>query len=193
MRGLARSAAERQREFEAIFQQEDPWQFLTTAFERLRHRCTLELVPPEGLVLEVGCAEGVFTERMALHAARVIAFDLSPTALARARSRCGKFSHVALVLADLVTVELTCQFEAVVATEVLGYLDPELMSGLLGKMAGWLRPAGRLLTNPAHGTEEEWEALLRQAGLVVADRRRVNAEGKECLVLAAERDHGCRT
>jgi len=146
-----RSLIERLEEFEQVFQAEDPWSFLTSRYEQARHRLTLDLVPPCGLALEVGCAEGVFTEMLAGHVGRVIAFDFSRTALDRARKRCAHHTNVSFALADLVTVEFPEAFDVVVATEVLGYLEEWRMASLLAKMARWLHPGGLLITNPPMG------------------------------------------
>jgi SAM-dependent methyltransferase len=179
--------AERREEFERVFQTEDPWHFTTSGYEQLRHRVTLELVPRCGAALEVGCAEGVFTGMLATRADRVTAIDLAPTAIARASKRCSGLPNVSFILADLVTTEFGQRFGAVVATEILGYLEEWRMPGLLGKMARWLDEGGVLITNPAHGDLDSWLSRLEAAGLYVCDRRHVIEDDRECWVLAASR------
>jgi SAM-dependent methyltransferase len=183
-----RPLAERRQEFEEVFRAEDPWHFATSEYEQSRHRLTLELVPRCDAALEVGCAEGIFTKMLATRVGRVTAMDLAPTAIARARERCRDLPSVSFVLADLVDAEFADRFGAIVATEVLGYLEEWRAPSLLCKMADWLNESGVLITNPAHDDLQHWVGHLEAAGLQVCDRRYVAHGDQECWVLAARRE-----
>ena len=49
----------------AVFSKEDPWGY-TNAYEQQKYSHTLEMLPeiPISRVLEIGCAEGLFTEKI---------------------------------------------------------------------------------------------------------------------------------
>lgn len=77
--------------FEELFAREgDPWAFETSAYERAKYDDTLAHLPaaPIARALEVGCANGVLTERWAGRVGELVAVDVSATALATARERC---------------------------------------------------------------------------------------------------------
>jgi 2-polyprenyl-3-methyl-5-hydroxy-6-metoxy-1,4-benzoquinol methylase len=139
------------------------------------------------VALEVGCAEGIFTGLLAGRAKEVVAFDISPTALQRARARCRDQANISFMVADLVTVEFERRFDVIVVTEVLGYLDERLTLPSLIKMTNWLHAGGILISNPAHGTEGNWQWLLKQSGLDIVAQQTVSCEGKECVILCAKK------
>jgi hypothetical protein len=72
--------------WERVFARRDPWNY-ASAYEERKYDHTLELLPdgPIGKAAEFGCAEGRFTERLARRVGTLDAFDLSSTALERAR------------------------------------------------------------------------------------------------------------
>ena len=57
----------------------DPWNDETSEHELLKHADTLELVPdlPDGDALELACAEGHFTRRLAPKVGRLLATDIT--------------------------------------------------------------------------------------------------------------------
>src|SRR5919197_1361391 len=74
--------------FEALWKQGDPWELEGSACDQARYRRQLRLLAGRryGRVLEVGCAAGSFTRHLARVADSVVALDISPTAVARARA-----------------------------------------------------------------------------------------------------------
>ena len=73
-------------EFEDVFAVDDPWEY-GSAYEQRKYKETLALLPRHmGSALEVGCAEGVFTQMLAERADRLLAVDVSQTAIARRRA-----------------------------------------------------------------------------------------------------------
>ena len=82
------------RHFEALHRDgEEPWAFSERGVETLRHARVAALVrtllPGTGTprVLELGCSLGLMTERLAVLPVELVAMDLSPTAVRRARGR----------------------------------------------------------------------------------------------------------
>lgn len=130
--------------------------------------------------LEVGAAEGHFTRRLAGISDSVTALELSPVALARARAATAGLP-VTFVEADVRAWDgAGGPFDAVVLGEVLYYLDKPLVQEefeeVLGRMAGWVAPGGRLVL--AHGFADEAERARR-----VYYRERFEARG---FLLASE-------
>lgn len=108
-------------ELERLFQwSTDPWNFQTSRYEQDRFRWLLATIEkyPHNRVLEVGCAEGLFTKHLMEIAKHVVAIDVSPTALARARSRCGK---VQFLQASLEEFDWHEKFDLVICSETIYY------------------------------------------------------------------------
>ncbi|UPT74427.1 MAG: class I SAM-dependent methyltransferase [Elusimicrobiota bacterium] len=125
---------------------EDPFSYSKTPYEAARLEAMDKAVGPGplGSALEVGCAEGHFTERLCRKAGRVIALDISAVALERARKR----APAAFQEADLLTWDpgLFAPFDAIVLGDVLYYLDrpgvSEEFAELFPRLASWLKPGG---------------------------------------------------
>lgn len=76
--------------FERVFvARPDPWHY-TNAYEQTKYRQTLALVPSPAVetALEIGCAEGRFTQLLAPRVGNLTAADISEVALRRAAARC---------------------------------------------------------------------------------------------------------
>ena len=73
--------------FEELWKRGDPWNIETSEFEQRRCARLLEILSPRrhAKALEIGCAAGAFTRLLAQVADRVVALDISPTAVACAR------------------------------------------------------------------------------------------------------------
>ena len=93
--------------FEREFKTEDPWSYNTSTSEHAKYLKQIDLtkllVPEPRAILEIGCAEGIHTRMLALAfpQARIVAVDISPTAVARARQRCRRYSNVVFVDGDI--------------------------------------------------------------------------------------------
>jgi len=118
-----------------------------------------ERVPPGGSVLDLGCGAGVPVARaLAAGGFAVTGVDLSGVQIRRARRL---VPGASLVLADATRVAFrAAAFDAVVCLYTLIHLPLEEQPGLLGRIAGWLRPGGWLLATTGQdawtGTEEGW-------------------------------------
>jgi predicted TPR repeat methyltransferase len=126
--------------FEALYRDKgDPWEFETSAYERAKYDDTLANLPQErfGSVLEVGCANGVLTERLAPHCDRLLSVDVSATALKAAAERCAHLPQVSFAQRQLPAEAPDEQFDLVLLSEVIYYWD----SGDLVRMADYLRGA----------------------------------------------------
>jgi len=121
----------RQRAFARRFRRADPWDYETSAYERTKYDRKLAVLPrrpdpsapPYARALEIGCAEGLFTRRMAREgvAQELVGVDFVPAALERARAQAAD-PRVRFARMD-VTAELPDgTFDLVVLSEVLYYL-----------------------------------------------------------------------
>ncbi len=109
-------------ELERLFQGlRDPWNFETSDYERERMLVLAREVSryPHASILEVGCAEGVFTEMLTAMSPRVMAIDVSATAVSRAQARCPGARCIAVSLDAFQAAE---PFDLVVCAETLYYV-----------------------------------------------------------------------
>jgi len=79
------------KEFEELFTTEDPW-ILSNKVEQLRYKLTLEIInknreQQKDNILELGCAEGNFTELLSSSGYNVTAVDISEKAINRAKKK----------------------------------------------------------------------------------------------------------
>jgi hypothetical protein len=76
----------------------DPWDFETSAYEHRKYMVSVASLPlPRyGSVFEPGCSIGVLTEMLAARCDRLLATDVVPAALGRARNRLADLHHVTL-------------------------------------------------------------------------------------------------
>ena len=139
----------------------DPWNFASPLGTR-RHAAVLAYLerfcPRTADILEVGCAEGMFTERLATHCRSLLAVDTSPVALERARGRCPWGEHVQFAQWDLRTDPTPGIFDAVIAMDVLEYIQaPNSLRTARHKLVHSLRPGGWLfVTSTRQEAESEW-------------------------------------
>jgi SAM-dependent methyltransferase len=115
----------------------------------------LALLPAGSDVVELGCGAGTRETQELARRHRVTAVDLSGEQLRKAR---GRVPTAGFVQADILELELApASVDAVVSFYVFNHVPRERLAGLLGTIAGWLRPGGLLLA--AFGTSdlESWE------------------------------------
>jgi SAM-dependent methyltransferase len=163
-----RARARFEREFAAG---PDPWDYAGPG-ARERHSHALGLLDAAGLgavqrAFEVGCAEGHFTAQLAPRCRELLAVDVSPLALARARARCGSAPCLRFAEWDLRRGPVPARFDLVVAMDVLeGFCRPQQVRAARARLVGALRPGGHLLLgNSRQGElfETTWwgRALIR--------------------------------
>jgi peptidoglycan/xylan/chitin deacetylase (PgdA/CDA1 family) len=143
--------------WENFFRQPDPWNY-GSAYEQEKYDLQLELLP-EGAIesaLELACAEGRFTEKLAARVQRLIATDISATAMARAADRCRGDARVSFRQLDLAADELPQGVDLIVCSEVLYFLADEAeLRRVAERMAAALKPGGHLLTAHAFVLNED--------------------------------------
>ena len=114
--------------FEDLYQRSaDPWSFATSDYERRKYAHTLGSLGGRSFerALEVGCSIGVFSELLASVTGELVAMDVSEHALARARRRLQGREDVRLVRGSFPEEMPTGNWDLVVCSEILYYLDDE--------------------------------------------------------------------
>jgi peptidoglycan/xylan/chitin deacetylase (PgdA/CDA1 family)/glycosyltransferase involved in cell wall biosynthesis/SAM-dependent methyltransferase len=132
-------------EWDRIFALPDPWAY-ESDYETRKYAQTLALMP-EGIVadaLEIACAEGHFTVRLAPRVGRLTAVDISERALARARARCADHRNITFQTLDLNGGDIPGPFDLIVCSEVLYYVR-DLLS-VVSCILSRVRPGGFFLT-----------------------------------------------
>lgn len=178
---------------------EDPFSYSTNDYELRRLAALDEAVgPAPGRVLEAACAEGHLTEKLARRAKTLVALDISAVAIERARRRA---PSARFVEADLMTWEPGDQapFDAIVVSEVLYYLDRSgvaaSFNALFPRVAGWLKPGGRLVMSHAFAGDAElahrrsFRERFERAGLRLVSESipEWNRDGVRCLLSTLEK------
>ena len=183
---------------------QDPYGYRDSPYEMARLAAMEAAVAgPCASALEVGCAEGAFTVRLAALAREVVALDISKVALERAAARFSGNAAVHFDLADIRTWEPGRTFSTIVLGDVLYYLDKPLVQEEFREtfppVAGWLAPGGRLLL--AHGFAGAAERPLREGyrkrfeelGLERVSETVIGegeADGKVCCLLSVLKKKG---
>ncbi len=148
------------------FVRNDPWQYTTNDLEMIRHRgeaAMLDRVRGNsrfGCALEIGCAEGVFTEILADRCDSLLATDFLEVATERARSRRQWDEHVTFAQMDLRNDLLPGVFDLIVAIHVVEYIkNPLALRKVREKLVRGLRIGGYLLLGSCTGDDEFREGL----------------------------------
>jgi len=170
--------------FEGLYRADgDPWGFATSAYEHAKYDATLAVLGTERShkALEVGCAIGVLTARLAAVCDRLLAVDVSDTALAAARRRCADLPNVELARISLPAEPLEGPFDLIVLSEVAYYWDDADLSRMGDLLRRMTQPGGRVLlvhwtgeTDYPQTADAAVEALALAAGpdfsVALADR-----------------------
>lgn len=142
------SATGRHLFWDALFRQPDPWNY-GSAYEQEKYAFQLELLPegPIASALELACAEGRFTEKLAARVQHLVASDISATALARAAERCHGNPHIEFRQLDLAADALPQGVDLIVCSEVLYFLDDETaLRRVAAQISAALKPGGHVVT-----------------------------------------------
>ncbi|MFN3473037.1 MAG: class I SAM-dependent DNA methyltransferase [Blastomonas sp.] len=135
--------------FEQMFRDKpDPWGFETSAYEQAKYARTLKALGDCRFkrALEVGCANGVLTAQLAPSCDRLLAIDVSETALGAARERCRDLPQVAFeqLAFPRQTPEETA-FDLLLLSEVAYYWDDADLQRAADWIVGAVAPGGKVL------------------------------------------------
>jgi SAM-dependent methyltransferase len=168
---------------ETFNEKPDPWGFERNPEEQARFHRTWELVPRAGYrrILEIGCAEGHFTEQIASRFpdAEVRAVDFIPLAADRAAARCAARRHVRVRCLDVAKEPIDGSFDLIFCMGVLEY-GPAFreLDAIRHSILGALAPAGYLVLEthaaPPDLEERWWARRLAWGARAQHDRFRVH-------------------
>ena len=139
----------------------DPFNYGAHSYERARFDAAEAALGERRWrkVLEAGCGEGYFTERLARHCDDVAAVDISAVALARARERVPAARYIE---ADLMTWRPPQdeRYDLIVLADVLTYLDRPVVeaefAALFERVVSWLAEGGRLLMVDGFANDQDF-------------------------------------
>ncbi len=134
--------------FEALYAAEaDPWGFDTSEYEAAKYAATLEALPRAryARAFEAGCANGALTERLAPRCDALLAVDVAPDALARARARLADQAHVRVERRVMPDDMPTGPFDLAVVSEVGYYLAHDRLADWADRLAGAVETGGHLV------------------------------------------------
>jgi len=135
----------------------DPWAFASSPYERARYATILASLsrPRYHCALEAACSIGELTALLAPSCERLIAFDISATAVARARQRCADLPQVQLQVADVRMLDLSARFDLLVFSEVGYYFDRPTLQRIILRLLAHLDTRGEFVASHwlGHGAE----------------------------------------
>ena len=141
--------------FEARYRADpDPWSFHTAWYERRRYDVSMAVLPDERYrrALELGCANGALTRRLATRCDDLHGIDISPTAVDLARRTCADLEHVELTVGAAPEDLPAGRFDLVVLSEIGYYFTADGLRGLLDALAARLADGGTLVSVHWTGT-----------------------------------------
>lgn len=166
------------KKYEGFFRKDpDHGHYDTLEFEKRRFGLMHDFLRDRryGRALEVGCAQGHFTGKLSTLCERVVAMDVSDTAIEHARRNLGGRKGVSLVRANIRDwrPEGDGGFDLIVLSEVLYHLGERadllkalgigigrVLTPLLECMTASLPPGGRLLLAHSHAKGARGQRLL---------------------------------
>jgi 2-polyprenyl-3-methyl-5-hydroxy-6-metoxy-1,4-benzoquinol methylase len=144
--------------FERLYEaSRDPWDYLSSEYEREKYSDTLAAMPAGALsrVLEVGCSIGVFTELLAPRCAELVAIDFAARAIELASERLAGVANVELLQASFPEQIPSGEWQAIVCSEVLYYLDEPTLRRAIDWLEGQLESGASVVAVSWRGEGEE--------------------------------------
>jgi len=133
--------------FDALYQQEDPFEYRTRWYEARKRALTLASLPRDHYLRgwELGCSNGVLTAALAPRCAQLLATDLSEQAVTAARLALDSHAHVRVERAEHPRQWPDGTFDLIVFSELGYYLDPPTMQAMAARLAASLDTQGVLV------------------------------------------------
>ena len=139
---------------------EDPWDYRSSHYECDKYHRTLAVLTREryASVFEPGCSIGELTARLAQRCERLLATDISPSAVSRARRRCQEFPNGRIECEDLRETQPRSAFDLIVLSEIGYYFDRDTLLEVSLRLSDCLMPGGELIA--VHWLGESPDHLL---------------------------------
>jgi glycosyltransferase involved in cell wall biosynthesis/SAM-dependent methyltransferase len=169
----------------------DFWNYTGDPAERARHLLALEILNDlrQGgrfrSVLEIGCAEGLFTAMVAPYCESLLALDFAPAALERARRRCARWPAVQFQQWDLRSDPVPAGFDLILAMDILYcFRRPSALRTAADKIVAAMRPGDYLLAGDTRESElfekTWWGRRFCRGGKWVVETVRLNPALEVC-------------
>lgn len=114
--------------FDQMYQENnDPWNFETSAYERDKYAATIAAIPQGKYAhgLELGCSIGVLTGMLATQCDHLLSVDISETAIEHARQRMAGSTNVDFLVGAIPQDFPSGKFDLIIMSEVGYYLSAE--------------------------------------------------------------------
>lgn len=125
----------------------DPWNFATSPYEHAKYAHSIAALQQRHYptALEIGCAKGELTSRLAPHCGQLLSLDVSETALHAAASRCAAFPHVRFVQMTFPSSAPHHPCDLILLSEVAYYWDDADLAQAAIWISAHLNKGGDLL------------------------------------------------
>ncbi len=125
----------------------DPWQFESSWYEQRKYALTMAALPDPHYrsAFEPGCSIGVLSSLLAERCDRLLATDIVPKVLERARARCSNAAHVHFEARAIPDEWPTGPFDLVVLSEIAYYFDRPTLNEIIARMLATSDPAATIV------------------------------------------------
>ncbi len=154
-----------QNHYESVWKGGDAWDFESSSFEQSRYAFLLQRLSDRRYrcALEIGCGSGCLTRLLAGIAERVVAVDIAPAAIERARLQTAdaRPGQIDLVVANIMDFDLGVEgnWDLIVLAETiysLGWLYPLFdVAWLAARLFDATASGGRLLLANTYGQKDK--------------------------------------
>ena len=150
--------------FDTLWRRGDPWELETTEFEQRRYEQQLRLVADRdyALALEIGCGAGAFTQLLPKLAERIVALDVAPSAITRAREKTMSSAAIDFRVANVMEYDPVREgpWDLVILSETIYYLGWLYsffdVAWLASQLFAATRLGGRLLLANTEGCMDDY-------------------------------------
>lgn len=121
--------------FDEEFSKIDPWELFTSEYEKRKYQRQITAIEKfsdsPGNILEIGCAEGAHTIRLAnkFPEAKIVGIEISVKAIERVKENCQEYENIELIEADIIEHidNLPSNFfDVILQSESIYYIGAEL-------------------------------------------------------------------
>ncbi len=134
--------------FENLYaQNSDPWDFKTSEYEHKKYALSIEVLKGSKFErgLELGCSIGVQTKLLAKICKKLVAVDVSMSALDVAKKNCTDLNNVHFELADIAETFPIGKFDLITLCELGYYFDETILYEIYKTVNDRLLVGGKLL------------------------------------------------
>lgn len=154
--------------FDALYANNaDPWCYQTRWYEQRKRAISIAVLPQScySTAIELGCGNGIFSEQLSQRCSQLLCLDGNSQAVNLAQQRLKNLSHICVKQAKL-PQELPHQnFDLIVISEILYYLNQNEIQTVIEWVRTTLKPYGTLLCchwrYPIGGFEQTGETVHR--------------------------------